>query len=51
VGRDDAAGAASNFEGMTRIADSTGITLGRFEAVTEDIREELAINEFAIKSA
>ena len=46
----DAVGATSNFQRMVRIANSTVITLGRFEAVTEDIREELAINEFTIKT-
>lgn len=43
----DAAGVASNFQRMVRIADSTGITLGGFEAITEDIRSELDINRFA----
>lgn len=43
----DAAGVASNFQRMVRIADSTGITLGRFEQDTETLRDELGINEFA----
>ena len=43
----DAAGVASNFQRMVRIADSTGITLGGFETVTEDLRGELDINRFA----
>ena len=43
----DAAGVASNFQRMERIADSTGITLGHFEQATTDLREELAINSFA----
>lgn len=47
----DAAGVASNFQRMVRIADSTGITLGNFELVTQDLREELGINRFAEKSS
>ena len=43
----DAVGVASNFQRMVRIADSTGITLGNFEAITEDIREDLGINAYA----
>ena len=43
----DAAGVASNFQRMVRIADSTGITLGGFETITEDIRGDLDINKFA----
>jgi len=43
----DAAGVASNFQRMVRIADSTGITLGDFESVTADLREDLGINRFA----
>ena len=42
----DAAGVASNFQRMVRIADSTGITLGDFEQPTSSIRESLGINEF-----
>lgn len=45
----DAAGVASNFQRMVRIADSTGITLGDFESVTEDLRSDLGINEFALR--
>jgi len=44
----DAAGIASNFQRMVRIADSTGITLGDFEQPTATIRESLGINEFRI---
>ena len=47
AGMVDAVGVASNFQRMVRIADSTGITLGNFEAITEDIREDLGINAFA----
>ena len=43
----DAAGVASNFQRMVRIADATGITLGNFETATEDLRAELDINRFA----
>jgi hypothetical protein len=43
----DAVGVASNFQRMVRIADSTGITLGNFETITEDLREDLGINSFA----
>lgn len=42
----DAAGIASNFQRMVRIADSTGIALGDFEQPTSTIRESLGINEF-----
>jgi hypothetical protein len=42
----DAAGVISNFQRMVRIADSTGIGLGGFEAVTEDIRESLGLEAF-----
>jgi hypothetical protein len=47
----DAAGVASNFQRMVRIADSTGITLGGFETITEDIRGDLDINKFASRKA
>ena len=47
----DAAGVASNFQRMVRIADSTGITLGNFESTTEDIRGDLDINRFAAHKA
>lgn len=43
----DAVGVASNFQRMVRIADSTGITLGRFEAPTGGLRDDLGINKFA----
>jgi len=40
----DAAGVASNFERMVRIADSTGIELGAFlEQATGDARETLGL--------
>jgi len=42
----DAAGVASNFQRMVRIADSTGIALGDFEQPTSMIRESLGINAF-----
>ena len=47
----DAAGVASNFQRMVRIADSTGITLGDFEQPTSSIRESLGINEFKARKA
>lgn len=43
----DAAGVASNFERMVRIADSTGIPLDKFLAdTTTELREDLGINQF-----
>jgi hypothetical protein len=44
----DAAGVASNFQRMVRIADSTGIELGVESVVaeTEDLRSALGINAF-----
>ena len=42
----DTAGVISNFQRMVRIADSTGIGLGSFETVTEDIRHSLGIEAF-----
>ena len=42
----DTAGVISNFQRMVRIADSTGIGLGNFETVTEDIRHSLGIEAF-----
>ncbi len=42
----DAAGVASNFQRMTRIADSTGIVLGDFETPTAELRQALGINTF-----
>jgi hypothetical protein len=43
----DAAGVISNFQRMVRIADSTGIGLGGFEAPTAELRSELGIEAFA----
>lgn len=43
----DAVGVASNFQRMVRIADTTGIVLGRFETMTEGLRADLDINRFA----
>ncbi len=44
----DAAGVASNFQRMVRIADSTGIELGdeAVAAETEELRSSLGINQF-----
>ena len=43
----DAAGVIGNFQRMVRIADATGIPVdAATEAVTEDIREELGLNDF-----
>ena len=44
----DAAGVASNFQRMVRIADSTGIELGDDAAIeaTAELRESLGINSF-----
>ena len=44
----DAAGVASNFQRMVRIADSTGIELGNDSVVaeTEQLRNALGINQF-----
>ena len=42
----DTAGVISNFQRMVRIADSTGLGLGNFETVTEDIRHSLGIEAF-----
>lgn len=44
----DAAGVASNFQRMVRIADSTGITLGQMADETDDLRESLGINKFSV---
>ncbi len=46
----DAAGVASNFQRMVRIADSTGITLGSMDKPSEDLREALGINEFRVST-
>lgn len=43
----DAAGIASNFERMVRIADSTGIPLDNFVAdTTVELRQDLGLDEF-----
>lgn len=43
----DAAGVASNFERMVRIADSTGIPLDeRMYNASEQVREELDLERF-----
>lgn len=43
----DAAGVASNFERMVRIADATGIPLDeRLASMTEAVREELQLARF-----
>jgi hypothetical protein len=43
----DAAGVASNFERMVRIADSTGISLDdRMSQVSRGVREELELGRF-----
>ena len=43
----DAAGVASNFERMVRIADGTGIPLGEsLAARSESVREELDLERF-----
>ena len=44
----DAAGVASNFERMVRIADSTGISLDdRMAQLTKTVRDELQLERFA----
>ncbi|MEE8304803.1 MAG: alkylhydroperoxidase-related (seleno)protein, partial [Candidatus Tectomicrobia bacterium] len=44
----DAAGVASNFERMVRIADSTGIPLDdRMAQMTKTVRDELQLERFA----
>jgi hypothetical protein len=43
----DAAGVASNFERMVRIADATGIPLDeRMEALSKEVREQLHLERF-----
>jgi hypothetical protein len=43
----DAAGVASNFERMVRIADGTGITLdGPMARASDELRAELGLQEF-----
>jgi hypothetical protein len=44
----DAAGVASNFERMVRIADATGIPLDdRMMNLTKEVRDELLLDRFA----
>ena len=44
----DAAGVASNFERMVRIADSTGIPLDeRMEVLSKPVRDKLHLERFA----
>ena len=44
----DAAGVASNFERMVRIADSTGIPLDeRMEVLSKEVRHKLHLERFA----
>jgi len=43
----DAAGVASNFERMVRIADATGIQLdARMEALSQEVRDALHLERF-----
>ena len=43
----DAAGVASNFERMVRIADSTGIQLDeRMEVLSKEVRDKLRLERF-----
>lgn len=43
----DAAGVASNFERMVRIADATGIPLdARMEALSQEVRDALHLERF-----
>ena len=45
----DAAGVASNFERMVRIADSTGIQLDeRMAALSKEVRDALHLERFAV---
>jgi hypothetical protein len=44
----DAAGVASNFERMVRIADATGIPLDeRMEVLSKEVRDKLHLERFA----
>ena len=45
----EAAGVASNFQRMVRIADATGIPLGGFEEMSVEIRSELDLDGFLIQ--
>ena len=48
----DAAGVASNFERMVRIADATGIPLdARMEALSHDVRDTLHLERFLAEKA
>jgi hypothetical protein len=45
----DAAGVASNFERMVRIADSTGIPLDeRMEVLSKEVRDQLHLERFTV---
>ena len=45
----DAAGVASNFERMVRIADATGIQLdARMEALSKEVRDQLGLERFTV---
>ena len=45
----DAAGVASNFERMVRIADSTGIRLDeRMAALSQEVRDTLQLERFTV---
>jgi hypothetical protein len=48
----DAAGVASNFERMVRIADATGIPLdARMEALSHEVRHTLHLERFLVEKA
>jgi hypothetical protein len=45
----DAAGVASNFERMVRIADATGIPLdARMQALSQEVRDTLDLKRFTV---
>jgi hypothetical protein len=45
----DAAGVASNFERMVRIADATGIPLdARMQALSQEVRDTLHLDRFTV---
>jgi len=45
----DAAGVASNFERMVRIADATGIQLdARMEILSQEVRDALHLERFTV---